>query len=59
MTTIDQIASIDTTLRTLKEAFDDAPLDKRDKWTEKINRALEERFTLMQIRDCEAPYKTP
>ena len=45
------IKSIDDKLSMAKEGWDDAPVDKKSKWMATINQLLDDRLSLMNMRD--------
>jgi hypothetical protein len=45
------IKSIDEKLSMARDGYNDAPVDKKDKWMNTINQLLDDRLSLMQIRD--------
>ena len=51
MTLTDQITALDANLRNLKDAWEEAPVDKKEKWMARINEALDARLVLMRARD--------
>lgn len=51
MTPTDQITALDANLRNLKDAWEEAPVDKKEKWMARINEALDARLVLMRERD--------
>jgi len=51
MTPADQITALDANLRNLKDAWEEAPVDKKEKWMARINEALDARLVLMRERD--------
>ena len=48
---LNSIKNIDDKLSTAKEAWQDAPMDKKSKWMDKINALLDDRLDLMTLRD--------
>jgi hypothetical protein len=53
------IATLDeTVLSTLREGWLDATAEKKSKWMERINSALDERLRLMAVRDHQQPALT-
>ena len=51
MTITDQLTALDANLRNLKDAWEEAPVDKKEKWMARINEALDARMVLMRERD--------
>jgi len=51
MTITDQLTALDANLRNLKDAWEEAPVDKKEKWMARINEALDARWALMMERD--------
>jgi len=51
MTLTDQITALDANLRNLKDAWEEAPMGKKEKWMARINEALDARLVLMRARD--------
>ena len=51
MTPTDQITALDANLRNLKDAWEEAPVDKKEKWMARINETLDARLVLMRERD--------
>jgi len=45
------IKSIDEKLTIAKEAYEEAHVDKKNKWMNIINKLLDDRASLMEIRD--------
>jgi hypothetical protein len=45
------IKSIDDKLSMAKEGWSDAPVDKKSKWMVTINQLLDDRLSLMNMRD--------
>jgi hypothetical protein len=48
---LSSIQKIDEKLSILRESWQDASEDKKNKWMKMINEQLEQRLTLMSIRD--------
>jgi hypothetical protein len=48
---IASIKSVDEKLSLAKDGYNDAPINKKNKWMDTINRLLEDRSSLMKIRD--------
>ena len=46
-----QLTALDANLRNLKDAWEEAPVDKKEKWMARINEALDARLVLMRARD--------
>ena len=51
MTITKQLTALDANLRNLKDAWEEAPVDKKEKWMARINEALDARMVLMRERD--------
>lgn len=45
------IKNIDEKLSMAKSAWEDAPIDKKQKWMDQINKLLDDRHDLMVLRD--------
>ena len=48
---LSSIKSIDDKLSIAKEGWNDAPVDKKSKWMATINQLLDDRLSLMNMRD--------
>ena len=48
---LSSIKSIDDKLSIAKEGWNDAPVDKKSKWMATINQLLDDRLSLMDMRD--------
>jgi len=45
------IKSIDEKIAIARDGYNDAPVDKKDKWMNTINQLLDDRLSLMKMRD--------
>ena len=48
---IDSIKSIDEKILIAREAFQDAPINKKNKWEKSIDKLLDDRLSLMQLKN--------
>ena len=51
MNVLSSIKSIDDKLSMAREGWADAPVDKKSKWMTTINKLLDDRLSLMKMRD--------